>query len=224
MKGGGDRNVSSPTTRRETDMAIDVKANVDRFTVRMLGFGENKMQVIKALRDITGLGLKEAKDFVEAATPDEPALVIPQAGFGELPTPLLTVEQAHNAFAKLLVAGANVQLGKVDPNTGAEIQEVGDFLPIKFTEIKHVEVFPSYAYLVEKEVEPASIVPYLDRNAQGDPRVETVFVPETWTVVGVAYSEEVARRLVANEGSGDCAWGGSETFPRMRIRRINATV
>lgn len=41
------------------------------FNVVMTGFGENKVNVIKAIRTITGLGLKEAKDLVEAA----PALV-----------------------------------------------------------------------------------------------------------------------------------------------------
>jgi len=33
----------------------------------MTGFGDKKVEVIKAIRTITGLGLKEAKDLVEAA-------------------------------------------------------------------------------------------------------------------------------------------------------------
>lgn len=37
------------------------------FDVHLTGFGENKVGVIKAIRAITGLGLKEAKDLVEAA-------------------------------------------------------------------------------------------------------------------------------------------------------------
>lgn len=37
------------------------------FNVVMTKFGENKINVIKAIRTITGLGLKEAKDLVEAA-------------------------------------------------------------------------------------------------------------------------------------------------------------
>ena len=37
------------------------------FDVVMAGFGENKVGVIKAVREITGLGLKEAKDMVESA-------------------------------------------------------------------------------------------------------------------------------------------------------------
>jgi large subunit ribosomal protein L7/L12 len=37
------------------------------FNVVMTGFGDNKVAVIKAVRTITGLGLKEAKDLVEGA-------------------------------------------------------------------------------------------------------------------------------------------------------------
>ena len=39
----------------------------DEFDVVMSSFGENKVAVIKAVRTITGLGLKEAKDAVEGA-------------------------------------------------------------------------------------------------------------------------------------------------------------
>jgi len=35
------------------------------FTVTLTGFGEKKVNVIKSIRGITGLGLKEAKDLVE---------------------------------------------------------------------------------------------------------------------------------------------------------------
>ena len=37
------------------------------FTVTMTEFGANKVGVIKVIREITGLGLKEAKDLVEGA-------------------------------------------------------------------------------------------------------------------------------------------------------------
>ena len=37
------------------------------FTVTMTKFGENKVGVIKVIRTLTGLGLKEAKDLVEGA-------------------------------------------------------------------------------------------------------------------------------------------------------------
>lgn len=39
----------------------------DEFDVVMNSFGENKVAVIKAVRAITGLGLKEAKELVESA-------------------------------------------------------------------------------------------------------------------------------------------------------------
>jgi large subunit ribosomal protein L7/L12 len=37
------------------------------FTVILSAFGENKVNVIKAVRELTGLGLKEAKDLVDGA-------------------------------------------------------------------------------------------------------------------------------------------------------------
>jgi len=39
----------------------------DEFDVMMTGFGENKVAVIKAVRAITGAGLKDAKTMVESA-------------------------------------------------------------------------------------------------------------------------------------------------------------
>ena len=39
----------------------------DEFTVVLTGAGDKKIQVIKEIRAITGLGLKEAKDLVEGA-------------------------------------------------------------------------------------------------------------------------------------------------------------
>ena len=44
--------------------AVEAKTEFD---VVMKGFGENKIGVIKTVREITGLGLKEAKDLVEGA-------------------------------------------------------------------------------------------------------------------------------------------------------------
>jgi large subunit ribosomal protein L7/L12 len=37
------------------------------FTVTLTAFGEKKVEVIKVIRELTGLGLKEAKDLVEGA-------------------------------------------------------------------------------------------------------------------------------------------------------------
>jgi len=42
-------------------------AEKDEFDVILTGFGDKKVGVIKAVRGITGLGLKEAKDMVEGA-------------------------------------------------------------------------------------------------------------------------------------------------------------
>ena len=40
------------------------------FTVHLASFGSNKVSVIKVIREVTGLGLKEAKDLVESAPAD----------------------------------------------------------------------------------------------------------------------------------------------------------
>jgi large subunit ribosomal protein L7/L12 len=45
-----------------TEVAAEEKTEFD---VVLTGFGSNKVQVIKVVRAITGLGLKEAKDLVE---------------------------------------------------------------------------------------------------------------------------------------------------------------
>ena len=45
--------------------AAEAAAEKDEFDVVLTGFGEAKVGVIKAVRTITGLGLKEAKDTVE---------------------------------------------------------------------------------------------------------------------------------------------------------------
>ncbi len=47
--------------------AGEAAAEKDEFDVVLASFGSNKVQVIKAVRTITGLGLKEAKDAVEGA-------------------------------------------------------------------------------------------------------------------------------------------------------------
>ncbi|MDD3153953.1 MAG: 50S ribosomal protein L7/L12 [Victivallaceae bacterium] len=66
------------------------------FTVVLSAFGENKIAVIKEIRAITGLGLKEAKDLVEGA-----------------PKPVkenVAKEEADKIKAQLEGAGAKVEL------------------------------------------------------------------------------------------------------------------
>jgi large subunit ribosomal protein L7/L12 len=66
------------------------------FDVVLEGFGDNKIAVIKVVREITGLGLKEAKDMVEGA----PKAV--KEGVAK--------DQAEELKAKLEEAGAAVTL------------------------------------------------------------------------------------------------------------------
>ncbi|MBX7111845.1 MAG: 50S ribosomal protein L7/L12 [Dehalococcoidia bacterium] len=66
------------------------------FDLVLANFGANKINVIKAVREITSLGLKEAKDLVEAA-PKTVKEAMPKA-------------EADAAKAKLEEAGATVEL------------------------------------------------------------------------------------------------------------------
>ena len=66
------------------------------FTVMLLEAGANKVSVIKAVREITCLGLKEAKDLVDGA----PQTVLENA----------SKEDAEKAKAALEGAGASVEL------------------------------------------------------------------------------------------------------------------
>ncbi len=47
--------------------AGEAAAEKDEFDVVLTGFGDKKVAVIKAVRGVTGLGLKEAKELVEGA-------------------------------------------------------------------------------------------------------------------------------------------------------------
>jgi large subunit ribosomal protein L7/L12 len=47
--------------------AAAVKEEQTEFTVMLLAAGENKVNTIKAVREVTSLGLKEAKDLVDGA-------------------------------------------------------------------------------------------------------------------------------------------------------------
>jgi large subunit ribosomal protein L7/L12 len=47
--------------------AAAVEVEKDEFAVMLIAAGEKKIQVIKVVRELTGLGLKEAKDLVDGA-------------------------------------------------------------------------------------------------------------------------------------------------------------
>src|SRR5471030_223815 len=73
--------------------AAEVK---DEFTVMLVAAGDKKINVIKVVREITGLGLKEAKDLVEAA-PKAVKEGVPKA-------------DAEKLKAKIEAEGAKVEL------------------------------------------------------------------------------------------------------------------
>jgi len=72
---------------------VEVK---DEFSVMLMGAGDKKINVIKAVREITGLGLKEAKDLVEAAPK-----AVKEA---------ISKEEAETIKQKLTDAGATVEV------------------------------------------------------------------------------------------------------------------
>ncbi len=78
------------------DAGGEAEAEKDEFDVVMTSFGDKKVAVIKAVRGITGLGLKEAKDMVESA----PAAIKEGASKAE----------AEDLKKQLEEAGASVEL------------------------------------------------------------------------------------------------------------------
>ncbi|MEO0096105.1 MAG: 50S ribosomal protein L7/L12 [candidate division WOR-3 bacterium] len=66
------------------------------YTITLTASGDKKIQVLKVLRELTGLGLKEAKDLV-----DNPPKVIKEGA---------TKEEAQNFKAKLEEVGATVEV------------------------------------------------------------------------------------------------------------------
>ncbi|WP_433891817.1 50S ribosomal protein L7/L12 [Streptomyces sp. CA-111067] len=74
----------------------DAPEEQDEFDVILTGAGDKKIQVIKVVRELTSLGLKEAKDLVDGA-----------------PKPVLekvTKEAAEKAKESLAAAGAGVEV------------------------------------------------------------------------------------------------------------------
>ena len=85
VAGGAAAGVAAPAAEEKTE-----------FDVVLTGAGANKLAVIKVVRELTGLGLKDAKDLVEGA----PKTVKEQA----------SKEDAEAIKAKLVEAGATVEL------------------------------------------------------------------------------------------------------------------
>ena len=76
--------------------AAEPEEEQTEFTVTLTAVGESKINVIKAVREITQLGLKEAKDLVDAT----PKNVLEN----------VSKEDADKAAAKLRDAGATVEV------------------------------------------------------------------------------------------------------------------
>ena len=74
----------------------EVAEEQTQFDVMLSAFGDQKIQVIKVVRALTGLGLKEAKDVVEGV----PSAI--KEG--------ITKDEAEEAKAKLEEAGASVEI------------------------------------------------------------------------------------------------------------------
>ena len=79
-----------------TAAAAPVEEEKDEFDVILTGAGAQKIQVIKVVRELTSLGLKEAKDLVDGA----PKPVLEKA----------TKDAAEAAKTKLVEAGASVEV------------------------------------------------------------------------------------------------------------------
>ncbi len=79
-----------------SEQAAPAAEEKTEFTVTLKSFGEKKIEVIKAVREVTTLGLKQAKDLVEAA---------PQVVKEGVPK-----EEAETAKQKLEAAGATVEI------------------------------------------------------------------------------------------------------------------
>ena len=84
--------VAAPATASDAEPAEEK----NEFTIVLAAAGDKKINVIKEVRAITGLGLKEAKDLVEGA-PKEVKKGVPK-------------KEAEEAKKKLEAAGAKVEL------------------------------------------------------------------------------------------------------------------
>jgi len=87
--------VAAPAAAAPAAAAAEAEVK-DSFDVVLSSFGDNKISVIKAIRAITSLGLKEAKDMVESA----PSTI--KEG--------VATQEAEEMKKRLVEAGATVEL------------------------------------------------------------------------------------------------------------------
>lgn len=86
--GAAGASVAAPVVEEQTEFKVVIKS-----------FGANKVNVIKVVRELTGLGLKEAKDLVEKA--GSPEAVVKEN---------IKKEEAQDIKKKFVEAGAEVEL------------------------------------------------------------------------------------------------------------------
>ena len=87
---------AAPVAATPAPDAVSQAEEKTEFTIFLASFGDKKINVIKEVRSITGLGLKEAKDLVEAAPKEV------KTGVAK--------KDAEEAKKKLEAAGAKVEL------------------------------------------------------------------------------------------------------------------
>ena len=99
----------------------------DLAAISALVVGGNKIEAIKRVRELTGLGLKEAKDYVEglpqAALHDLPTLALQAAGSADVAGPDL-------AEVSALLAGGNklAAIKRLREQTGLGLKEAKDYI------------------------------------------------------------------------------------------------
>jgi large subunit ribosomal protein L7/L12 len=90
---------STVVTRTETPLPIIAAEEQTEFSVVLEDMGATKINVIKAVREVTSLGLKEAKDLVDLVS-SAPTVI--KEGISK--------EQAESIKTKLTSAGAKVEI------------------------------------------------------------------------------------------------------------------
>ncbi|MCK4796945.1 MAG: 50S ribosomal protein L7/L12 [Spirochaetes bacterium] len=88
--------VAGPAAGANAGAAVEEAEEKDEFDIVLLSAGQKKIAVIKEVRSITGLGLKEAKDLVDAGNK-----VVKEGA---------TKKEAEEIKEKLEAAGATVEL------------------------------------------------------------------------------------------------------------------
>src|SRR5664279_1433486 len=100
-----------------------------RFDVLLVTTGENKISVIKSVREAASIGLRDAKDFVEAVRPDQPGIVCRDLEY-----------EAADRIARLFKdTGATVQI----VSRGSTIAPMSKGITLTLAEVEAVQKLPA---------------------------------------------------------------------------------